>query len=89
MALYVKDPDSRLDYKVDWTSWLELAETISSSTWIVPTGLTKVDESTATKTATVWLTGGTAGQTYQVTNRITTNQNRTDDRTLEIVVRDR
>ena len=89
MALYVKDPDARLDYKIDWTSWLELAESISSSTWIVPTGLTKVDEATATKTTTVWLTGGTVGDKYLVTNRITTSQNRTDDRTIEIVVRDR
>ena len=89
MALYTKDPDARLDYRVDWTLWLEDAETISTSEWIVPAGLTKVDESNATKTATVWLTGGTVGQTYRVTNRVTTNQNRIDDRSIQIDVRDR
>lgn len=88
MAVYIKDPDSILDYKIDWSAWLA-ADTILSSTWIVPTGLTKTSQSNTTTTTTVWLSGGTLGQNYQVTNRITTNQNRTEDRTFDIVVRQR
>lgn len=38
---------------------------------------------------TVWLMGGTSGQVYTVTNRITTNQGRTDDRSLTILVEER
>lgn len=88
MALYVKDPASVLDYVWDWTSWLG-DDTILSSTWTVPAGLTKTSQVNTSTTATVWLSGGTAGQSYAVTNRITTTQGRTDERTMQIVVRDR
>lgn len=88
MALRVKDPDSVIDYVWDWSAWLG-ADTILTSTWIVPTGLTKTSQSNTTTTATVWLSGGTLGASYQVTNRIVTNQGRTEDRTMEIVIRER
>lgn len=87
--LFVKDPNARLDYAVDWSGWLAENETIQSSAWIVPPGITSDDDDSTTTSATVWLLGGTAGESYQVTNRITTNQARIDDRTIQIVVRDR
>lgn len=86
---FIKDPNARLDYQVDWTEWLSDSETIQTSLWIVPTGIASDDEDVTSTSATVWLTGGTAGQTYALTNRITTNQARTDDRTIQIVVRER
>lgn len=90
MPLYQKDPDAVLDFKQDWTEWLAVTgDTIVTSTWIVPTGITKTTDSNTTATATVWLSGGTAGQSYAVVNRITTTQGRTDDRTMQIAVRDR
>lgn len=79
-----------LDYTVDWTKWLdEVEDTIATSTWIVPTGLTKVTETNTTKLATVWLSGGTVGTNYTVTNRITTVGGRIDDRSITIRVRER
>jgi hypothetical protein len=86
-----KDPDATLDYKRNWGPWLADADddTIVTSTWIVPDGLTKDSESNDTTTATVWLSGGTAGLSYDVVNRITTAQGRTDDRTLIIMCRQR
>lgn len=85
--LFVKDPNAVLDFKVDWTSWLQAGETISTSTFVVPSGITKNSESNTTTSATVWLSGGTGGGTvYKLVNRITTNQARTEDRTLEIRV---
>jgi hypothetical protein len=48
-----------------------------------------VDESNTATVALVWLSGGAAGQSYVITNRITTAQNRTDDRSIQIVVRQR
>ena len=89
MALYVKDPDAVLDYKADWSVWLADGETITSSNWSVPTGITKDSQSATTTTATVWLSGGSLGSSYSVVNRISTNQGRTDERTMEIVVRER
>jgi hypothetical protein len=85
---YLKDPDSTLDYEIDWTAWLG-ADTIATSTWIPATGITEASSTNTTTTATVWLTGGTVGQTYLVTNRITTAAGRTDDRTIRVQVQNR
>jgi hypothetical protein len=90
MEARLKDPDAVVDYEATWTPWLaEDSDTIVTATWIVPTGLTVTDESHTDTTATVWLSGGTVGQSYVVTSRVTTAQGRTDDRSMLIVVRDR
>jgi len=82
-----KDPDDVLDYLWDWTEWLANEnDTISSSTFTVETGLTKNSSTNTTTTATVWLSGGTAGQEYDVTNRIVTTGGRTKDETRRVVV---
>lgn len=84
-----KDPDATLDWVWDWNEWLDEGETISTSTFIVSVGITVSSTSNTTKTATVWLSGGTAGQVYQVTNRINTSSGRTDDRSITIRVTER
>jgi len=90
MALIIKDPAATLDYQRDWGPWLATVDdSIDTSTWTVPTGITKTDESNTTTTATVWLSGGTAGQSYSVTNRIVTAGGRTDERSIQIDVRER
>ena len=84
--VFVKDPNAVLDYWVDWTDWMAEGDTINTSEWIVATGITKnADTKDLTMTA-IWLSGGTAGTDYQVTNRITTLDGRTDDRTITIQV---
>lgn len=91
-STYVKDPDAILDYQIDWTAWLS-DDTIESSEWLVPDGLTlgtgAQAPSNTTTTATCWLSGGTVGERYQVTNRITTAGGRTDDRTIQLWCLDR
>lgn len=89
MPLYTKDPDAVLDYKWDWSSWLAAGETITTSTVTVPAGITKDSATNTTTTATVWLSGGTKDTDYAVTNRIVTNQGRTDDRSITIRLRER
>lgn len=85
-----KDPNATLDWVFDWSSWLADGEEISTSEFIVSAGLTVEDGPLApthtTISATVWLSGGQTGQVYQVTNRVTTNQNRIDDRSIRIRV---
>lgn len=83
---WTKDPDAKLDWIFDWSSWLAPGETITASEFIVSAGLTVTASSNTTISATVWLSGGQTGQVYQVTNRITTNQNRIDDRSIRIRV---
>lgn len=81
-----KDPAAVLNWGFDWSAWLVQLETIVDSEFIVDAGLT-VDSSSYTMNSTeVWLSGGRAGVTYQVTNRITTSEGRIDDRTLKIRV---
>lgn len=85
---FLKDPDAVLDYQIDWSTWLG-SDTIASSSWVIPTGITEDSDSNTTTTATVWLSGGTAGTTYTVTNRIVTAGGRTEDRSLTIKCYDR
>jgi hypothetical protein len=88
MSVYIKDPDAVLDYSIDWSGWLD-GDAIVTSTWSVAGGIT-IDSTTNTSTvATVWLSGGSAGRSYKIVNHIVTSGGREDDRTLEIVVRER
>lgn len=88
MERYTKDPNATLDYQVDWEPWLA-GDTIATSSWTVPAGLTQNAATNTTTTATVWLSAGTAGQTYTVTNRVVTAGGRTDDRSFKLYVADR
>ena len=83
LNLFEKDPNAVLDYTIDWTAWLD-SDTISSSTWIVPSGITEDSSTNDTEITVIFLSGGTAGEIYSVTNRITTAAGRTDDRTIRI-----
>lgn len=90
--LFFKDPNAVKDIAIDWTRWLTLtpsgtADTISSSTWTVDSGITKDSDSSSTTLTTIWLSGGTAGTTYDLTNRIVTAGGRTEDRTISVRVR--
>jgi len=91
MSNYVHDPNSVLDYTIDWTDWLAASETISASTWAVPAGITQTTPAPSfTNTGTtIWLTGGTLLTSYSVTNHITTNQGRQQDQTITLAVRSR
>lgn len=86
---WTKDPDAVLEYTRDWADWLEDGETIASSDWIIDGGLTEDSSSHDDDSATIWLSGGTAGEDVYVTNRITTSAGRTEDRTFLIYVRER
>lgn len=86
---YTKDPGATLDYKVDWTDWLGDSETISSATVTVPAGITLDTQTNTTTAQTAWLSGGTAGVSYDVVYQVTTNQSRTDQRTIRVNVEDR
>jgi hypothetical protein len=87
--LYIKDPNSVLDYKWNWASWLQEGETITAATVTAEEGITVDSSSDEDGTVTAWLSGGTDGRTYRVVNQITTSQGRVDERTIRIVVEDR
>lgn len=85
----LKDPNAVLDYAIDWTNWLVGGDVISTSTWLAPSALTIINSTFTGGTTVVFLSGGTAGEVYNVTNRIITAANRTDDRTIEFTCIDR
>ena len=82
--VFEKDPEAVLDYQVDWSNWLD-EDTIATSVWVAQTGLTVDSDTETTTTATAIVSGGTAGSTYTLENKITTAGGLTDERTLYIV----
>lgn len=88
--MYVKDPADVVDYKVNWLAdkdpVLSAGETIATATWTVPPGITKDSDTKTTTTTTVWLSGGVVGERYDIACRITTNQQRTFERTFTVQV---
>lgn len=87
---YLKDPDAVLDYRVDWSQWLNPNDSIVASTFtVVTTGSLVVDDTYFDdQTATVWLSGGDAGERYVVTNHIATSDGREDDRSITIACKE-
>lgn len=81
-----KDPDEVLDYKLDWSARLGAGNTIVTSIWIVPAGLTKDSDVFTTTTTTIWLSGGVLGVRYELTNRITTTGGHTMDQSVHLRV---
>jgi len=80
-----KDPDELLDYTVDWAEALG-GDTIASSAWTVPSGITRGTDSNTATTATIWISGGSADQNYSLLNRITTAGGRTREQTCTLRV---
>ncbi len=84
-----KDPNEVVDYDITWADQMtDLDDTISSSTWTVPAGITK-DSSSFTDTRTkVWLSSGTTGETYTLLNRVVTAGGRTLDQSVKLKMKD-
>ncbi|MCL4867803.1 MAG: hypothetical protein KJ063_02445 [Anaerolineae bacterium] len=87
---FTKDPQAVLDYKWDWSDWLADGETITSHT-VTASGLTldSHNVSDGNTSVTAWLSGGAIHTKYRVVCTITTNQGRTDERTMIINCLDR
>ena len=88
--VFVKDPSAKLDYSFNWSDWLVGGDTIQASEWVIsPPGLKDEDPDHSASISIVWLSEGTVGEQYRVTNRITTTGGRVDDRTIMIVIKER
>ncbi len=85
MKVFEKDPDDILDYTRKASKFLG-SDTISTSTWVLDSGITKDSDTNDTNSATIWLSGGTAGSTYTVTNRIVSSGGRSKDLSFKIKV---
>lgn len=81
LATFPKDPNAVLDYTLDWALWLN-GDTISTSTWTVPAGITNVLATKTTTATTIWISAGTLATSYSVVNKIVTTNGRTEERTI-------
>ena len=91
------DPDSRLDYSLNWSEWLSGGDTLSTSSWTVstitgdaaPLVIHSQNTNTVTGISTAVISGGTAGNIYTVKNRVTTGSGLIDERTFRLIVKNR
>lgn len=87
ITVHRKSPAEVLDYDAEWS--LDETEDILTSTWATTgTGLTINSSTFAAASVKVWLSGGTLGSTYTLTNTITTSLGRTLVDAFRIVVRE-
>jgi len=86
---YELDEQARLDFTIDWTTWMVSGDTIVSSTW-ASSGAPLVVEnpSNTTLTTLIWARFSGAivvGRVYSAINHITTAMGRQEDQTLEFI----
>lgn len=85
MKTFKKDPSDILDYSIRWANFLD-TDTISTSSWTLESGITNDNDSNDTDSTTVWISGGSEGYTYTVTNRIVTAGGRTKEQSFKLKV---
>ena len=83
------DPDETLDYSRDWSAFLDdrgsPSDTIQTSAWsIVPAGPTLSGAQLGGAVASVFVSGAALGRLYRLTNRVTTLQGRTAERSTTL-----
>ena len=85
---FVKDPDARLDYEVDWSEWMPAGDSITASIWECDDAAIIIDdEQFGADSATAFISGGVLGTSYLVINRIETGQGRINDQTIKIKIK--
>lgn len=93
MSYYLKDPQTRVDYSIDWGASYLHGQTIATSQWSVnpdePGGIGIDVSSHDAQRAAVTLTGGLPGHIYRVDNRVTLSNGRSDQRSLTLRVEER
>ena len=90
-----KDPYAVLDYTLDWTNWMPTGDTISTITVTAETisgdsAPLTIDSTTNNDyLATAYISGGTAGNIYNVEYKIDTTNGLKDSRNIRIKILER
>ena len=85
-ADFEKDPDAIIDFAINWVALDD--DEIATSVFSLPDGLTEVSSSFEGAVTQIFVSGGSAGASYRITNRITTTGGRTLDKTIRVLVRE-
>jgi len=92
VSYYLKDPQSRVTYALDWQPYLDGA-TIADSGWTVEPaetgGLTAGDPRQEQTRTAASLGGGILGHVYRVSNRVTLSDGSIDERSICLRVEQR
>lgn len=92
MSFYLKDPQSRVDYAIDWSGYLD-GQTIAASSWTVSPaeegGIAIEQSGYALDRSAVRLSGGRIGHVYSVGNRVTLSDGSVDERSITLRVEER
>jgi hypothetical protein len=88
-AIKFKDPDSRVDYALDYTQHFKDGDTIVSAEIITPDGITTDSPTITNNKVTFWCSGGESGESYLLTCRTTSQLGRVEDHSFKLVVRQR
>jgi hypothetical protein len=91
------DPDATLDYTMDWSDWLSSGDPLDTVIWRVstitgdpaPMTLGSNTTNTITGVSTVLVSGGSAGNVYTLTCRITTDNGLIDERFFRLFAKNR
>lgn len=90
MSFYLKDPQSRVDYAIDWTG---AGEAIADSFWTIAPeeigGIVVEAASFGPDRSTARLAGGLVGHIYRIGNRVTLADGRVDERSITLRVEDK
>lgn len=87
---YFKDPAAVLDYTWDWSEWLGEIDTITVHQVTADTGITVDSDTHTATTVTAWLSGGgVVGTHHDVVCQVMTADNRIDERTIRITIKER
>lgn len=82
-----KSPGAIKDYSVSWEDMLQADEEITAAEWIVPEGITEMASYVSGHVCTIWLGGGESGTVYTLMNRITTDRGLTDEKSVNLQVK--
>jgi hypothetical protein len=85
MSFFLKDPQARVDYAIDWSVYLD-GQTIEASQWFVTPdeagGIVAEEASFEPARTAARLAGGRAGHAYSVANQVTLSDGSTDLRSI-------
>jgi hypothetical protein len=82
-----QDPDEKLDYTINYADRLPTGDNIVTSDWEVPDDLTGSSESVSGQAVTTFITGGTAGSEYKLSNRSTSAAGRIVEDYILLLIR--
>ena len=88
MTFRLIDPDEKLDFSIDWSSWLDSGVLIAGTpTWAIsPTGPTIDGQVDTTTTSAIFVSGATLGVIYLLSCKIVTDATtpQTAERTITL-----